>query len=203
MFSMCSELTPRARIPDTRIPQLMQPWTTDGGIECLKPINIFLKITSFCLKISTKLLFFHQIIASESCLYNCMVSFNIPILDQSLALMIQPDFSINIYININIDFNFKITITGVFQVVIFNRSWCITFTCTLIEMNFFLLIWILNIFFILILKLFYDHDFHFIKINSNINSKSQLYTLECFFTFLFWPKVQQTVCFELNSNAFS
>ena len=26
MFSTCSELTPRARIPDTRIPQLMQPW---------------------------------------------------------------------------------------------------------------------------------------------------------------------------------
>ena len=26
MFSMCSELTPRARISDTRIPQLMQPW---------------------------------------------------------------------------------------------------------------------------------------------------------------------------------
>ena len=26
MFSMCSSLTPRARIPDTRIPQLMQPW---------------------------------------------------------------------------------------------------------------------------------------------------------------------------------
>ena len=25
MFSMCSELTPRAPIPDTRIPQLMQP----------------------------------------------------------------------------------------------------------------------------------------------------------------------------------
>ena len=25
MFSMCSELTPHARIPDTRIPQLMQP----------------------------------------------------------------------------------------------------------------------------------------------------------------------------------
>ena len=25
MFSMCSELTPRARILDTRIPQLMQP----------------------------------------------------------------------------------------------------------------------------------------------------------------------------------
>ena len=27
MFSMCSELTPCARIPDTRIPQLMQPWS--------------------------------------------------------------------------------------------------------------------------------------------------------------------------------
>ena len=26
MFSMCSELTLRAHIPDTRIPQLMQPW---------------------------------------------------------------------------------------------------------------------------------------------------------------------------------
>ena len=26
MFSMCSELTPRAHIRDTRIPQLMQPW---------------------------------------------------------------------------------------------------------------------------------------------------------------------------------
>ena len=26
MFSMCSELAPRAHIPDTRIPQLMQPW---------------------------------------------------------------------------------------------------------------------------------------------------------------------------------
>ena len=26
MFSMCSELTPRARIPDSRIPQFMQPW---------------------------------------------------------------------------------------------------------------------------------------------------------------------------------
>ena len=38
MFSMCSELTPRARIPDTRIPQLMQPcfrivfkYVVDGG----------------------------------------------------------------------------------------------------------------------------------------------------------------------------
>ena len=27
MFSMCSELTPCARFPDTRIPQLMQPWS--------------------------------------------------------------------------------------------------------------------------------------------------------------------------------
>ena len=28
MFSMCSELTPRAHVPDNRIPQLMQPWST-------------------------------------------------------------------------------------------------------------------------------------------------------------------------------
>ena len=27
MFSMCSEPTPGALIPDTRIPQLMQPWS--------------------------------------------------------------------------------------------------------------------------------------------------------------------------------
>ena len=27
MFSMCSELTPRAHVPDNRIPQLMQPCT--------------------------------------------------------------------------------------------------------------------------------------------------------------------------------
>ena len=26
MFSMCSELTPRAPIPDSRIAQFMQPW---------------------------------------------------------------------------------------------------------------------------------------------------------------------------------
>ena len=30
MFSMCSELTPRAHIPDTRIPQLMQPCFQDN-----------------------------------------------------------------------------------------------------------------------------------------------------------------------------
>ena len=36
MFSMCSELTPRARIPDTRIPQLMQPWLT--GYACRLPM---------------------------------------------------------------------------------------------------------------------------------------------------------------------
>ena len=32
MFSMCSELAPRAHIPDTRIPQLMQPWWGGGGL---------------------------------------------------------------------------------------------------------------------------------------------------------------------------
>ena len=49
-----------------------------------------------------------------------------------------------------------------------------------------------------ILKLLFDHDFHFVKIN--VKSKSpKLYTLECFFTF-FLPKAQQTVCFKLDSN---
>ena len=36
MFSMCSELTPRAPIPDTRIPQLMQPWPAAGWSKMLK-----------------------------------------------------------------------------------------------------------------------------------------------------------------------
>ena len=31
---MCSELTPRARIPDTRIPQLMQPWLERSFPKC-------------------------------------------------------------------------------------------------------------------------------------------------------------------------
>ena len=34
MFSMCSELTPRACVPDARIPQFMQPWE-----HLTKPIN--------------------------------------------------------------------------------------------------------------------------------------------------------------------
>ena len=40
MFSMCSELTPRARIPDTRIPQLMQPCMWKGRF-LKKKRNIF------------------------------------------------------------------------------------------------------------------------------------------------------------------
>ena len=35
MFSMCSELTPRARIPDTRIPQFMQPWSWPFLCNCM------------------------------------------------------------------------------------------------------------------------------------------------------------------------
>ena len=33
MFSMCSELTPRARILDTRIPQLMRPCLDVGRLS--------------------------------------------------------------------------------------------------------------------------------------------------------------------------
>ena len=42
MFSMCSEFTPRARIPDSRIPQLMQPCESVeffGQIEMAKRID--------------------------------------------------------------------------------------------------------------------------------------------------------------------
>ena len=41
MFSMCSELAPRAHVPDNRIPQLMQPWSQ---------FSSFIKITRFCPK---------------------------------------------------------------------------------------------------------------------------------------------------------
>merc|ERR1712223_2345165 len=43
---MCSELTPRAPIPDTRIPQLMQPWCVcveelvDGGIAVTLSLSL-------------------------------------------------------------------------------------------------------------------------------------------------------------------
>ena len=33
MFSICSELTPRARVPDTRIPQLLQPWSVASKLR--------------------------------------------------------------------------------------------------------------------------------------------------------------------------
>ena len=45
MFSMCCELTPLARIPDTRIPQLMQPWSTPGVLP-----RITLYLTCYRLK---------------------------------------------------------------------------------------------------------------------------------------------------------
>ena len=44
---MCSELTPRARIPDTRIPQLMQPCPWDA--EQVQVIKIFI----YCLFVWT------------------------------------------------------------------------------------------------------------------------------------------------------
>ena len=49
MFSMCSELTPRAPIPDTRIPQLMQPCVydeqcdDDNGVFVVK--NVTTRVT--------------------------------------------------------------------------------------------------------------------------------------------------------------
>ena len=48
MFSMCSELTPRARIPDTRIPQLMQPCDREIvlHLERMKEYKQMVDITS-------------------------------------------------------------------------------------------------------------------------------------------------------------
>ena len=40
MFSMCSELTPRARIPDTRIPQLMQPCSVQAVNSAVLPPSV-------------------------------------------------------------------------------------------------------------------------------------------------------------------
>ena len=41
MFSMCSELTPRDRIPDTRIPQLMQTCQGDrNGFQHRKGLTL-------------------------------------------------------------------------------------------------------------------------------------------------------------------
>ena len=39
MFSMCSELTPRARIPDTNLPQFMQPCRTER-VNCFCAKNV-------------------------------------------------------------------------------------------------------------------------------------------------------------------
>ena len=50
MFSMCSELTPRARIPDTRIPQLMQPWKEPGAIITIITIKQSIEIESWKVK---------------------------------------------------------------------------------------------------------------------------------------------------------
>ena len=48
MFSMCSELTPHARIPDTRIPQFMQPCTRTGQNEYKSKINKHWMQNNFC-----------------------------------------------------------------------------------------------------------------------------------------------------------
>ena len=48
---MCSELTPRARIPDTRIPQFMQPWcpwTLFKGSLPLEPVVGWLLLLLVC-----------------------------------------------------------------------------------------------------------------------------------------------------------
>ena len=46
MFSMCSEHTPRAPIPDTRIPQLMQPWRATHKRSLEKELATTLKLAT-------------------------------------------------------------------------------------------------------------------------------------------------------------
>ena len=46
MVSMCSELTPRARIPNTSIPQLMQPWWVVGSLRAPSVLIIFCVLES-------------------------------------------------------------------------------------------------------------------------------------------------------------
>ena len=39
IFSMCSELTPRSRIPYTRIPQFMQPWRHVNSVKGVNSVS--------------------------------------------------------------------------------------------------------------------------------------------------------------------
>ena len=43
MFSMCPELTPRARIPDSRLPQFMQPW-----VQVLLTLKLLPLLSKWC-----------------------------------------------------------------------------------------------------------------------------------------------------------
>ena len=46
MFSMCSELTPRAHILDTRIPQLMQPCSHSTELMHIARLHLLCKLTA-------------------------------------------------------------------------------------------------------------------------------------------------------------
>ena len=59
MFSMCSELTPCARIPDTRIPQLMQPWVCWGKFWTIASVPFL------CLNFLCVLFFTHHLISEQ------------------------------------------------------------------------------------------------------------------------------------------
>ena len=50
MFSMYSELTPRARIPDTRIPQLMQPCPSDYQTQIMTRVDLHISRLNTSLK---------------------------------------------------------------------------------------------------------------------------------------------------------
>ena len=61
MFSMCSELAPRAHVPDNRIPQLMQPCSETGSRQFKRSVHrIFCSTKCNCkMSISRKPLLWH------------------------------------------------------------------------------------------------------------------------------------------------
>ena len=81
MFSMCSELTPRASIPETRIPQLMQPWVwyfkvcvfNEELFFCDK--NMFCEILIFCVEFDiTKRAFLDKSVVAKTRTGNALTS---------------------------------------------------------------------------------------------------------------------------------
>ena len=75
MFSMCSELTPRARIPDTRIPQLMQPWCYLYYVLLFSVLYLYHMLSFITPHPFPKLLVLWRLCPSASLCYPCQRAF--------------------------------------------------------------------------------------------------------------------------------